>query len=292
MLQMKSLNKESIDLDLLQKNGKTFYWASHFLDQESLQAASRLYSICRRLDDLADDTMNDESLALNTIYHAVKYKDKGVHPLADEMIEYHARYKAPMYPFLHLIEGMIADQQIPKIASQSELQKYTYQVAGTVGILMASLLGATQDEAVLPAQQLGMAMQMTNIARDVVEDAAIGRRYLPIELDVEELLAPDNEQLSRLQETREALIANAEQLYSSGLDGLKFMSFRRAICIYVAAVNYRAIGHKIVRYGRLNFNKRVSLNTFEKFLLTCRYLPQFFMQRFKSYCHSYASSFS
>jgi phytoene synthase len=150
----------------------------------------------------------------------------------------------------------------------SELEIYCFRVAGVVGLMMCPLLGAESAEAASPAESLGKAMQLTNIARDVQADAKIGRVYIPEELlpgMTPEILAREPE---RAHEAVKTLLALADGWYARGLNGLRWLPLRSAFGIAVAGTVYRQIGKKLLRAAGVDpvsaFRKRTVVSNPEK----------------------------
>jgi phytoene synthase len=164
---------------ILKKNGKSFYWAGKFLSEKYINRAAELYSFCRTLDDIADSGnptslkhLTDIKLNINNnLYSDIENSYSIKYPQFFNV----SSKKAAM----DLIDGLILDQKSILFEDVSELIRYSYYVAGTVGIMMCDALKCENQDAKLFAIDLGIAMQMTNIARDVLEDAKMGRRYIP-----------------------------------------------------------------------------------------------------------------
>tara|TARA_B100001778_G_C18403456_1_gene545295 strand:+ start:52 stop:735 length:684 start_codon:yes stop_codon:yes gene_type:complete len=158
-----------------------------------------------------------------------------------------------------LVEGLM-DDQAPQVLLQDEeaLIQYAYKVAGTVGLLMCEILNNNDPRAKLHAVDLGIAMQLTNIARDVVEDAKMGRRYLPgtwvSDMTPEDIVAaaedPNGHDGVQITLAVKRLLALAERYYASGRAGLAYLPFRAHFSIGVAAKVYRQIGIQLLRSKR------------------------------------------
>ena len=178
----------------------------------------------------------------------------------------------PIRPIQHLLDGLLFDQGHVAIKSEDALIKYAYQVAGTVGLLMCPVLGCQKRHAFSFAVDMGIAMQLTNIARDVLEDAKMGRRYLPAnwvgQLSASDILAcantPDSREAIQVKAGIDRLLSLADAYYDSGRKGLVYLPPRAHIAIAVAANVYREIGQKL-RRRRLNWSAgRVVTNKLEK----------------------------
>jgi len=150
-----------------------------------------------------------------------------------------------------LLEGLISDLATVRMQNSEELLRYAYRVAGTVGLMMCGALDVSQPAARPYAIDLGIAMQLTNICRDVTEDARAGRCYLPANLigkiEPAQLISPDAALQLRIRETIQHLLAVADRFYVSGEAGLSFLPLRARFGILVAARVYRAIGTRLRR---------------------------------------------
>ena len=166
-----------------------------------------------------------------------------------------------VWPFLHkhhcspdvvvaLIDGLLSDQKPVRIKTETELLVYAYRVAGTVGILMCDMLNCDDKNALDHAIDLGIAMQLTNIARDVLEDAKMGRRYLPEswvgDLQPERIVTlaktPLASDAAVLTKAVKKLLNLADDYYKSGIEGFSYLPLRAHIAISIAAHVYRQIG--------------------------------------------------
>ena len=162
----------------------------------------------------------------------------------------------PVRVIIALIDGLLQDQKLVRIADERTLRRYGYRVAGTVG-LMCHVLDCDDEAARAHAIDLGIAMQLTNIARDVLEDAEMGRRYLPASwagdvMPVHIIAAshiPDGEVARAVSAAVGQLLLLADEYYQSGAHGLPYLPLRAHIAIAVAARVYRQIGVQIAATG-------------------------------------------
>ena len=265
-----------IDLELnssidLKREGKSFYWASFFLPNSSKQNAGILYSICRHFDDIADKYNEDQTNYLKTSIEEIK-NDKN-----NKVSIFLKKNKISKSIFIDLIEGLISDQKKIKIQNKKELIKYSYHVAGTVGLMMSKIIGVKHEKAAKSAIDLGIGMQLTNIARDVYEDSKIKRIYLPADW-IPEISLKNLNKPAELSFEKEEKISNAihkviklsEKFYQNGFAGLKYIPFSSRLAIFIAANVYRGIGIKIKSNKKKYFRERVYLNVFEKILITIK----------------------
>ena len=179
--------------NLLIKHAKSFYWASFFLSSNTLNKCSSLYNFCRTLDDIVDD---DNNLNVKKgIFSKFKkdFENKNLdNQIIKDMWSLIDNEGISYQIVLDLFDGVETDlEEIVVINSKKELLVYSYRVAGTVGLMMSKIMKVKNKEALKGAIDLGIAMQLTNIARDVCEDKARNRQY--IEHDFSSIRAIINE---------------------------------------------------------------------------------------------------
>tara|TARA_B100000575_G_scaffold134834_1_gene107448 strand:- start:1044 stop:1922 length:879 start_codon:yes stop_codon:yes gene_type:complete len=263
---MKSLELNStIDL---KREGKSFYWASFFLPKSSRENAGILYSICRYFDDIADKNSEDKTKYLeDTIKEIKNNKSNKVNIFLQKNRIHHSI-------FIDLIEGLIIDQRNTKIQNKNELVKYSYHVAGTVGLMMSKIIGVKNELAARSAIDLGIGMQLTNIARDVYEDAKMKRIYIPANwipnININDLCTGDEKTLDQdkvISNAINKIINLSEQFYKNGFAGLKYIPLSTRLAIFIAANIYRGIGIKIKK-NKKYIRRRVYLTLFDKVLIT------------------------
>ena len=269
----------------IKSEGKSFYWASFFLPKKNRIAASRLYSICRYLDDVADNTKLDTSSQIRNIFNQIKENE------SSEINIFFKKNNINLGILKDLIDGLISDQQNVRVTDEKELIDYSYKVAGTVGLMMLPIINTKDAEARKHAIDLGIAMQLTNIARDVYEDAKMNRLYLPKEwlgqVSISDLI--DNkldDQKKRLIELSiKNLIELSDKFYANGFSGMKFIPLRTRLAIFFAAKIYKGIGEKIKSGGYVYKLERIYLNKLEKLWITIISIPEFLFLKniFKSY---------
>ena len=240
---------------VLREHGKTFTWARRFLGRRHAERATWLYALCRHLDDTADDA-KDPGVAAEDLrqVRAELATGRSNDPLVREVLRQFGGNAASRDAAVSLVDGVLRDLGEVAFASDRELMRYCYRVAGTVGVMMCAVLDQPDPEAAPFAVDLGIAMQLTNIARDVHEDAARGRRYLPAETvdgaDAAALASLDRDGLrASVQAARLRLLDRAERYYESGRRGLAFLPLRARFAILIAAENYRAIGARVRALG-------------------------------------------
>ncbi len=244
---------------VLKKNGKSFHWAGKFLPKECINRAAELYSLCRILDDIADDgelnTFKDLSNIRSNIQKRTFKNLENIYSIKYPKFLNSSSKKA----LIDLIDGLILDQKEILFKKEEELIRYSYHVAGTVGIMMCDALKCDNCLAKSFAIDLGIAMQLTNIARDVLEDAKMGRRYLPgswvKNISPKEIVLAaktnDLKKIHIISKGIKKLLILAEQYYFSGERGFTFLPLNTRIAISVASGVYREIG---VQLENENYN--------------------------------------
>ena len=247
---------------VLDKHARTFSLAARFLSEETAEHAAAVYAWCRRADDAIDlAPRREHAAALARLQHELDAVF-GPEELDDPILGgfqtvVRARRIRRVY-CEELLLGMAMDADDVRYRSVDELLVYCYRVAGTVGLMMAHVLGVRDERALPAAAHLGMAMQLTNICRDVAEDHGRRRCYLP-----DELLGADGvaairgafgqrfprEGRAAAGAARAQLLALADRYYASADEGLAALDGRSALAIGVARRGYAAIGDAVRRRG-------------------------------------------
>jgi phytoene synthase len=269
----------------IKSEGKSFYWASFFLPKKNRIAASRLYSICRYLDDVADNSKLDTSSQIKNIFNQIKENE------SSEINIFFKKNNINIGILKDLIDGLISDQQNVRVTDEKELIDYSYKVAGTVGLMMLPIINTKDAEARKHAIDLGIAMQLTNIARDVYEDAKMNRLYLPKEwlgqVSISDLIDNklDDQKKKLIELSIKNLIELSDKFYANGFSGMKFIPLRTRLAIFFAAKIYKGIGEKIKSGGYVYKLERIYLNKLEKLWITIISIPEFLFLKniFKSY---------
>ena len=243
--------------ELLARAGKSFHLAGKFLPPDRRRAATQLYAFCRGLDDLADET--GDAAQIEAVATALENNDH-LHPLA---ALYLTLDEPDPKPAIALARALRDDTGPTEIADERALLRYCHGVAGTVGLMMARVLGATEPAADWHAIDLGIALQLTNIARDTREDADHGRRYIPatwLDLPPASIRrAPEIVHQAALR-----CLALAEPYYASGIAGLVYLPSESRRGILVAARVYREIGEELRRRGPHRKEDRVVVPAWRK----------------------------
>ncbi len=253
---------------IITKGSKSFSLAARLFDPATRDAAFFLYGWCRYCDDQVDQVGKAESPAELAQRLKVLKEDTAAafsfapqrEPVFIALQHIVHRYGIPAHYALELIEGMAMDARGVRYATLQELLLYCYRVAGTVGLMMAHVMGLRDERALRNAADLGIAMQLTNIARDIIEDADMGRIYLPsawlkeAEIEPSEIAAPRHREKLAMLTLR--LLHEADRYYRSGDAGLWHLSFRSACAVTAARHVYSEIGRLLLVKGARAWDER------------------------------------
>ena len=278
---------QSADLMLSQK-GRSFHWARRWMAPAHASRATRLYGFFRYVDDLADENCPGQNphTALALVAQGVA-SGASQSPIVIDAIALMRECDIQPGMVSTFIDGITSDLGTVRMVDEDALLRYCYQAAGTVGAIMCKVLGCSDPAALRHAIDLGIAMQLTNICRDVAADAVAGRRYLPASLigDVapEELADPAMPLRPRLQAGIKHLLDTADRYYRSGEAGLAYLPMGARCSILVAARVYRAIGTRLLQHkgaywlGRTVVPRRSKILVTLQALLLTPLLPKFWV---------------
>ena len=235
---------------------KSFNWAGFFLPKNIYLKCSTLYDFCRTIDNLADENSDLEIKKNNFLNFKNSFKNKNYdNHIIKEMWNLIEEYKISTKIINDLFDGVESDlKENVKLNSKKDLLIYSYRVAGTVGLLMAKILNVQNNNALKSAIDLGIAMQLTNISRDVVEDSINNRFYI-------------SHNFESIKETLK--IANL--FYESSFSSIKEIPFRFRFSILVARRVYRKIGLNILKKKNIeNYNNsgKIYVNNISKIIQT------------------------
>ncbi len=218
---------------VLSRHARSFRWAAVFLPRDAADDAAVLYHLCRHVDDVVDEATDPDQATRDVeALRAELLGEVTPSPLVAAWLEVAERRGVPPEPMLDLVAAVASDLGQVRVKDDDELLAYCYGVAGTVGLMMCGVIGVTDREAWPHAVSLGIGMQLTNICRDVAEDGARGRTYLP---------ASRLDQGSISEVVRDLLLL-ADSHYAEGRRGFRFIPLRTRLAIAVAAEIYQAIG--------------------------------------------------
>ena len=227
--------------NLISTHAKSFSWAGFFLAKQTFENGSSLYDFCRTLDDIADENTSLDSKKQKFNKIKKDFIERNFeNPLIKNIYNLIKKFNISEKIVLDLFDGIESDiKESIEFKTKRELLVYSYRVAGTVGLMMAKILKVDSKIALRSAVDLGIAMQLTNIARDVVEDSGRNRKYI-------------DHDFVKIKET----LGIAELFYKSSFKSIKEIPLVNRFAILVARRVYREIGNNILRKKDLeNYNK-------------------------------------
>ena len=235
---------------------KSFNWAGFFLPKQTYQKCSALYDFCRVIDNIADDKGSVELKENKFKNFENNFNNKNFDdPIIKNMWDLINEFNISLKIIHDLFEGIKSDiKEKVKLNSKKELLIYSYKVAGTVGLLMAKILNVSKKSSLKSAIDLGIAMQLTNISRDVIEDLNNNRSYI-------------NENFEEIHST----LILAEKFYENSFHSINEIPISFRFSILVARRVYRKIGYKILKKKTLeNYRKsgKIYVSNIEKIIET------------------------
>ena len=235
---------------------KSFNWAGFFLPKQTYQKCSALYDFCRVIDNIADDKGSVELKENKFKNFENNFNNKNFDdPIIKNMWDLINEFNISLKIIHDLFEGIKSDiKEKVKLNSRKELLVYSYKVAGTVGLLMAKILNVSKKSSLKSAIDLGIAMQLTNISRDVIEDLNNNRSYI-------------NENFEEIHST----LMLAEKFYENSFHSINEIPISFRFSILVARRVYRKIGYKILKQKNLeNYRKsgKIYVSNLEKIIET------------------------
>lgn len=239
---------------VMEKHAKTFRLASALFDEGVRDEVAVLYAFCRLVDDTVDEAPTPEEAHQGT--RALREELEGQReprPLVKAFVMVCEKRSIPLEAAFELMTGVESDLGTVLLPNDRALIRYGYRVAGVVGLTMCGVIGVEDPAAHAFAIDLGIAMQITNICRDVLEDAGRGRVYLPEDrlraagTSQEEILNGSASPEAVRSVVRD-LLWLAERYYASANDGMHFIPQRPRLAIAAASRMYRAIGLKILNW--------------------------------------------
>ncbi len=235
---------------------KSFNWAGFFLPKKTYEKCSALYDFCREVDNIADDENKIEIKKDNFIKFRNNFVNKNYDdPVIKNMWDLINEFSISTKIVDDLFEGINSDiKENVKLNSKKELLIYSYRVAGTVGLMMAKILNVHKEQSLKSAIDLGIAMQLTNISRDVMEDKKNNRFYI-------------NESFEEIKNT----IKLSEKFYENSFYSIKEIPLSFRFSILVARRVYRKIGYKILNKQNIeNYKKsgKIYVSNIEKIIET------------------------
>ncbi len=272
---------------VIKRGSQSFSAASQLFDDETRQRAWLLYAWCRRCDDIADNQdlggeLGDQSNLDERLAHIRQLTAKAFagEPTGDPSFDALGvvAKECGLTPKMaeDVIAGFALDAEDWRPRTEADMMQYCYHVAGAVGVMMAVVMGVDPDDqdTLDRANDLGLAFQLSNIARDIVEDDAAGRCYLPLEWLVEEDIEPGQHtkphHRRELADMAARLVTLVERHEAAARVGAARLPFRSRWAVLSAARIYGAIGRKVRARGTEAWNSRTYVPRWEKALYGAR----------------------
>ncbi len=259
-------------------SGSSFYYSFRFLDPDRRRAITALYAFCREVDDVVDECKDPHLAQVKLAWWRgeveATYAGSPQHPVGRALAPQVRAFDLPKEQLLEIIDGMEMDLHQSRYPDFKALQLYCYRVASVVGLLAARIFGYEDHRTQHYAHHLGLAFQLTNIIRDVGEDARRGRIYLPLE-DLERFAVPEAEILHcrygpGFPPLMEFQIERAQHYYDLALNALPEVDRKRQRPGLVMAAIYRTLLEEIRSDGCRVLTHRVSLPPARKLWLAAR----------------------
>ena len=256
-------------------SGSSFYYSFLFLPKAKRQAITALYAFCREVDDIADECKDVSVARIKLAWWRTEignlYAGNPQHPVSKALAEATNRHQLDQEHFLEIIDGMEMDLDQTRYLDFPALKRYCWHVASVVGIMSASIFGYTDPRTLQYAEKLGLAFQLTNIIRDVGEDARRGRIYLPIS-ELQAYKVPASDLLNAKHSDRFVALMRfqtqrAQALYDEAMALLPAADRRAQRAGLIMAAIYRAVLDEIERDGFHMLEHRISLTPLRKLWL-------------------------
>ena len=272
------MNAEDYCQEQAASSGSSFYYSFLFLPANQRQAITAVYAFCREVDDIVDECSetNTALVKLGWWHDEIKrvFQGQPQHPVGVALGNAIKQFNLEEKHFHSIIDGMLMDTQQSRYQSFEELTTYCYRVAGVVGLLAIEIFGYNQPSTRQYAEDLGLAFQLTNILRDVKEDADRGRIYLPLDelqqfnVSEEELIK--GEMNDNLRDLFAFQAQRAEQYYQQAYQQLTSEDrFQQRSGLIMAAI-YHALLERIKKRDYNVFNKPIRLSPLRKFWIAWR----------------------
>ena len=273
-----SMNPHEYCQDRAARSGSSFYYSFLFLPQARRRAIIALYAFCREIDDVVDETTDPSVARLKLAWWrtevAAIYSGRPQHPVALALAECVEPFRLARERLEEIIDGMQMDLERNRYESFEALRVYCHRVAGVVGMLSAEIFGYTDRATLDYAHNLGIAFQLTNIIRDVGEDARRGRIYLPLDELARYAVTESDIIAGRESEAFRALmtfqIARARSFYSQAMDKLPRADRDTQRAGLIMAAIYQRLLDEIESAGCHVLNTRVALTPLRKLWIAWR----------------------
>ena len=267
-------------IDKTNESGSSFLPAFHFLGKEKKMALTALYAFCREVDDIVDESNEYETSKSKLDWWSLEisrlFSGTPRHPVTKSLVNYIDKFDLNKKYFIEIIDGMEMDLNFNRYENFKQLELYCYRVASSVGILSAKIFGFNDIKTLKYAHDLGIALQLTNIIRDLGEDASRGRIYIPLDelkiFDVTEADILNYTEGEKIKKLVTYLSERAENFYFSAIGHLPTEDKRMQLPGLMMGNIYFALLKKIMKNNPEKIlNQRTILSPFKKIAvaLTC-----------------------
>ncbi len=270
----------------LKSRAKTFYFASLFFSKEIRLDIEDLYLFCRYVDDISDHSNISTKEAKKNLQKIKKeiQNNHSTNIIVKKFLKLMIKYQINSSTPLFLIEGVLDDLKEVNLKNFDQLIEYSYKVAGTVGLMMCRIMKVRDNKLKFKGIQLGIAMQLTNISRDIEEDLKRKRIYLPKSFrsfkheNYDEITQSINLKKTISQDLKK-IICEADKIYLNAWDGISELPIKYKIPIAIASELYQSIGKKIRKKKFDIWNKRIFLTRVEKIFFAIKALIKVFSEK-------------
>ena len=262
---------------ITEQNSRSFYLATTLLPREKRQAVHALYAFCRLADDLIDESHEQPGLALQRLRESIHNPRQFDNDPSGEILlaweDARHRFRVPVRYSDQLLDGVERDLHQVRYKSFEELTVYCYGVASTVGLMSMHIIGYS-PEATSYAVKMGVALQLTNILRDIDEDYRAGRLYLPLEdltafgLDEHDIASEQVDE--RWRNMMRFQIARTRRIYAEAWPGIAYLNPRGRLSAAAATIFYKGILDDIEAHDYDVFTRRAHVNEWNKIKLLLR----------------------
>jgi len=276
-------------MSLFEVHARSFHFASRYLDEKDRRAFAALYAFCRLADDFADEidippeAIEEELDALKDIVARMGQGEIFDHPVLHAFGDTMIKYNIPVQYLNELIEGVRMDINLTEIQTVEELEKYCYHVASTVGVMLCYIMGATNPKTIERAIDLGQALQITNILRDIDEDLQNGRIYLPVETRQQFKVTRDAFEMRKVGLNFKWLIkhymAVADSYYAKAEIGIQDLPPAAAFTVKVASRVYSEIMNEIKKMDYDVFRKRAIVPSWKKLWIAYKLRREYYREK-------------
>lgn len=259
--------------DIARTSKSSFYYAFNLLPEEKRDAMNTVYAFCRETDDIVDESGETVEVKFEKLHKWYVELEKSLrghsgYPLLNKLGNTIHKFNIPYEPFFELLKGMEMDLQNKRYLTFDDLKLYCYRVASTVGLMCIEIFGYKHKSAKEFAIDLGIALQLTNILRDIKKDSLKGRIYLPQE-DLEKFGYKDEDILNQNYNPNfvglmKYEVQRAEEFFSRATENLSLDDKKAMFAARAMQHIYKRLLEKIVEADYNIYNKNIKVNSFEK----------------------------